>query len=348
MLGSPRRARALDPRALRRLSLAHGAARRRPRSWSRSGALCYAAHLLLVACLAVGAAVFLACFVALRRAFQRASGGLSFRVRWPPGLSAAAELGGAPGAQPARATSAALTTGAGLVFASSSAASIIRWRSVRVPSALFSFSARARGTSAPGSGPSGAGFEQLADGHGLGLPGAVPDDLGRVERSSLAIARFRARSGEANPVGMCEGLHVLRASAPGGTARPAEQGPSRQLPFPLLPSRGIEIDWISLSYRSPGLGPSGGAGASVPLSSPPCPGGVRCAGKLCECRAGVNPTAIVRPQSFAKSIFFRADPCSRFGQVETPPVGLGRPVSERSGARGGTSGYPKTWIRDWS
>ncbi len=44
------------------------------------GALYYAAHLLLIACLAVGAAVFLACFVALRRAFQRASGGLSYRV----------------------------------------------------------------------------------------------------------------------------------------------------------------------------------------------------------------------------------------------------------------------------
>ena len=44
------------------------------------GALYYAAHLVLIACLGVGAAVFLACFVALRRAFQRASGGLSYRV----------------------------------------------------------------------------------------------------------------------------------------------------------------------------------------------------------------------------------------------------------------------------
>jgi hypothetical protein len=44
------------------------------------GALYYAAHLILVVCLGIGAAVFLAAFFALRRAFQRASGGLSFRV----------------------------------------------------------------------------------------------------------------------------------------------------------------------------------------------------------------------------------------------------------------------------
>ncbi len=44
------------------------------------GGLFYLAGLILAVCLAVGAAVFVAAFWALRRAFQRASGGLSFRV----------------------------------------------------------------------------------------------------------------------------------------------------------------------------------------------------------------------------------------------------------------------------
>ncbi len=42
--------------------------------------LYYAAGLILIACLGIGAAVFLGSFIVLRRAFQRASGGLSFRV----------------------------------------------------------------------------------------------------------------------------------------------------------------------------------------------------------------------------------------------------------------------------
>ena len=45
-----------------------------------TGLLFYLAGLILAVCLAVGAAAFLAAFVALRRIFQRASGGLSFRV----------------------------------------------------------------------------------------------------------------------------------------------------------------------------------------------------------------------------------------------------------------------------
>jgi hypothetical protein len=44
------------------------------------GALFYLAGLILAICLGVGAVAFVACFVALRRAFRRASGGLSFRV----------------------------------------------------------------------------------------------------------------------------------------------------------------------------------------------------------------------------------------------------------------------------
>ena len=44
------------------------------------GALYYAAQLILIVCLGIGAVVFLASFVALRRAFQRASGGLTYRV----------------------------------------------------------------------------------------------------------------------------------------------------------------------------------------------------------------------------------------------------------------------------
>jgi len=45
-----------------------------------TGALFYLAGLVLAACLAVGAVAFLASFYALRRAFQKASGGLSFKA----------------------------------------------------------------------------------------------------------------------------------------------------------------------------------------------------------------------------------------------------------------------------
>jgi hypothetical protein len=44
------------------------------------GGLFYLAGLVLALCLGVGAAAFLATFYLLRRAFQRASGGLSFKV----------------------------------------------------------------------------------------------------------------------------------------------------------------------------------------------------------------------------------------------------------------------------
>ncbi|MFN8161624.1 MAG: hypothetical protein U0R52_11350 [Solirubrobacterales bacterium] len=44
------------------------------------GLLYYAAHLVLLTCLLAGAAVFAALFWLLRRAFRRASGGLSFRA----------------------------------------------------------------------------------------------------------------------------------------------------------------------------------------------------------------------------------------------------------------------------
>lgn len=42
--------------------------------------LFYLAELILAVCLGVGAAAFVAAFVVLRRAFRRASGGLSFKV----------------------------------------------------------------------------------------------------------------------------------------------------------------------------------------------------------------------------------------------------------------------------
>lgn len=45
-----------------------------------TGGLFYLGGLILAICLAVGVVAFLAAFVALRRAFQRASGGLSFKV----------------------------------------------------------------------------------------------------------------------------------------------------------------------------------------------------------------------------------------------------------------------------
>jgi uncharacterized integral membrane protein len=44
------------------------------------GGLFYLSGLILAICLGIGAAAFLTTFFALRRAFQRASGGLSFRV----------------------------------------------------------------------------------------------------------------------------------------------------------------------------------------------------------------------------------------------------------------------------
>jgi lysylphosphatidylglycerol synthetase-like protein (DUF2156 family) len=44
------------------------------------GVLFYLAGLILAICLAAGAIAFVAAFLALRRSFQRASGGLSFRV----------------------------------------------------------------------------------------------------------------------------------------------------------------------------------------------------------------------------------------------------------------------------
>jgi hypothetical protein len=45
-----------------------------------TGGLFYLAGLVLAVCLAVGAVAFLAAFLALRRAFRRASGGYSFKV----------------------------------------------------------------------------------------------------------------------------------------------------------------------------------------------------------------------------------------------------------------------------
>jgi uncharacterized integral membrane protein len=45
-----------------------------------TGGLFYLAGLILAVCLGVGAAAFIAAFLALRRAFQKASGGLSFKV----------------------------------------------------------------------------------------------------------------------------------------------------------------------------------------------------------------------------------------------------------------------------
>jgi uncharacterized integral membrane protein len=45
-----------------------------------TGGLFYLANLILAICLAIGAFSFLIAFVALRRAFQKASGGLSFKA----------------------------------------------------------------------------------------------------------------------------------------------------------------------------------------------------------------------------------------------------------------------------
>jgi hypothetical protein len=47
------------------------------------GGLFYLAGLILAVCLGVGVVAFVVAFLALRRAFQRASGGRSFRVGGP-------------------------------------------------------------------------------------------------------------------------------------------------------------------------------------------------------------------------------------------------------------------------
>jgi uncharacterized integral membrane protein len=44
------------------------------------GGLFYLTGLILAICLGIGAVVFVAAFLALRRVFQRASGGLSFKI----------------------------------------------------------------------------------------------------------------------------------------------------------------------------------------------------------------------------------------------------------------------------
>ncbi len=44
------------------------------------GGLFYLANLILAVCLVAGAVAFVAAFLALRRVFQRASGGLSFKL----------------------------------------------------------------------------------------------------------------------------------------------------------------------------------------------------------------------------------------------------------------------------
>jgi uncharacterized integral membrane protein len=44
------------------------------------GGVFYVGHQILAVALAIGAAAFLVAFLALRRAFQRASGGYSFRI----------------------------------------------------------------------------------------------------------------------------------------------------------------------------------------------------------------------------------------------------------------------------
>ncbi len=45
-----------------------------------TGGLFYLGGLILAVCLGIGALAFVATFIAMRRAFQRASGGLSFKV----------------------------------------------------------------------------------------------------------------------------------------------------------------------------------------------------------------------------------------------------------------------------
>ena len=61
-----------------------------------TGGLFYLGGLILAICLAIGAVAFLAALIALRRAFQRASGGLSFKVgRFGGWLKAALRPGSA-------------------------------------------------------------------------------------------------------------------------------------------------------------------------------------------------------------------------------------------------------------
>ena len=200
------RARALHPRALRRLPVAHVAAggsrgRRRPR----------AALLRAPGLARAGGAVAVALAVARSRrlVFARAfrAAGDSSCADGPASPTSFAERprsrwtgndSGMDASEPARC--APPPRGLGALARARRASCCLerecqqpwRWREVSRPSSRFSFSAERTGTCGPACGPSAAGCEAARRPTSLGLPRAVADDL---RRSDFLLPRLTLQRG---------------------------------------------------------------------------------------------------------------------------------------------------------
>ena len=203
------------------------------------GGLFYLAGLILAICLAVGAVAFLAAFFALRRAFQRASGGSLSRSA----ASAAADVGRQTrtdfAGTPARREQGPLAGGQGAE-----------------PLVLVEREAEQELAGA-GAAPAALAGQQLGQGHALGLPGALADDVGGLDVASGDRA-LQLRPRKSHAVGAGKGLHVLRGL--GLRKRSSEQGRSKQRPLGLLPF-GSLTDWFL---------------RAGPAASKPRPGRVEC------------------------------------------------------------------------
>ena len=130
-------------------------------------------------------------FLALRAAFRRASGGLSYRIGGLRG--SAGKTAGAVG-RPSRLREGAAQTSAGLrsAFASSSCDEQQALAVGEGAEALVLGEREgAGGTCGPGCGPSGAGWSEARQGSCSRSPRSSPNDVGGVT-SPPAIARFRA------------------------------------------------------------------------------------------------------------------------------------------------------------
>ena len=186
-----------DPRASGRLPLPHDPARRgRIHPRRRPALLCRGPDPR--GRLASAPSPSSLAFLALRRAFQRASGGLSFKIGGPlPLLTSSAER-------------------TALLLPASAEASSARCLAVSVPSRLFSVRATPSRNLRARVRPQRRWLvEQLGEGHALRLPGALADDLEAlvspraIERFSSARAR-RTRLARASAC-MCCGPSMTEA-----------------------------------------------------------------------------------------------------------------------------------------
>ena len=229
-LGSIGRARALGPRALRRLPLPHAMLAGVP----AVAVLAVLFYLARRCCrrlvrVAVAAAVVRARrVVADRRVFQQ-----PLRAASPSGVRglAASARSTAPrsGATGARAPAPVDPAAESRASSSRRAASSPRarrraprrWRWVSLPSWRFSLTASGTRNFGPACGPSAAGCAAARRRSSSRPPRGSADDLGRALTSPALIEPLQRGAGEPNPVGMRERLHVLR---------PRRAQPSRQLP----------------------------------------------------------------------------------------------------------------------